>query len=163
MRRTCAVLFLVAVVQAIVVAIADPRFRYAALVSAGEVPRVGTGLHRWFRVGIGHAHVTVVLEFFAVGTRTLGVQLLGLVIGHGKTHLLAATAVVRAGMQTSDALSLSTVHLDTIKPVRLRFPHHDLFLFSGELVETHDCIESPVGDVHPVIVNDDRERMPDQP
>lgn len=42
---TRAILFFIAVIQAIVIAVANPRFRNAALVSAGEVPGVGTRLN----------------------------------------------------------------------------------------------------------------------
>lgn len=55
------------------------------------------------------------------------------------------------------------VHLDAVQAVGLRFPHHDLLLLAGQLVEPDDRVQPPVGDVHPVFVDHDREGVADEP
>lgn len=162
-QLTCAILFLIAVVQAIVVAIANPRFGNTALVPTGEIPRVGTSLYRRFRVGIQHARVRVFGQPFAVRASALGVKLLRFIVGNGKAKFVAAAVVVRTRMQAGDALRLAAVNFDPVKPIGLRLAHHDLLLLARQLVQPHDRIQPPVGDVHPIIVNDDGERVSDEP
>lgn len=82
---TSAILFFVAVIQAIVVSVTYPGFRDAALVVASEVPAVGTRLDRWFAFGVRYAGSTVFAEGFSVGAAAFSCQTFGSVHWYGET------------------------------------------------------------------------------
>lgn len=104
----------------------------------------------------------VVVQLLAVGTSAFRVELLSFIIRNSEAHFIATAVVVRTRVQAGNALGLAAVNFDSVQSIRLGLSYHDLFLLATQLVKPYYGIQSPVSDVHPVIVNDDRERMSNQ-
>ena len=88
MPLTCAVLFLVAVVQAVVLSVTHPCLGNTALVAAREVPAVGTRLHGRLGTRVRGARALVLAKSLAVRAAAPRHQARG-VVGHRETQLLA--------------------------------------------------------------------------
>lgn len=126
-----AVLFLVTVVQAIVVPIAHPRFRYASLIIAGEVPGVRTRLYWRFGILIDNAGRLIFSQTFAVRTGAFRLQTFGFIVGHSEADFLTSTVRQATRLCFIDGLHTVTVDFDAIQTIRLRFSNHHFFLFAG--------------------------------
>ena len=162
--RGRAVLGLVRVVQAIVISVADPSLRNAALVLAGEVPGVGASWQRRFGVRVRAASLAVRVQPLAVGAATPGRDAdAGGVGGNRETELLAAAVVQVARVARDDGLSILAVDPDAVEPVALLHLLNNLLAISGDLVHLDDGVQTPVSDVKLVRIDDQGEGVSDHP
>lgn len=53
------------------------------------------------------------------------------------------------------SLDVAAKDLDTVETIRGRFAYEYALLFAGLLVHANDSVETPVGDVHPLLVDGD--------
>ena len=157
-----AVLVLVAVVQAVVVTVANPSFGDAPLVVTGEIPRVRAGFDGRLGRGVGAAGLAITVQLFAVRTPADGLNPdAGGVVGNWEAELLAAAVVGMAWVIVIDLLGFLGVDLDAVQSVGLLHLLHDLLVGPGDLVHFDDGVQPPVGDKEFVAENNEAERMPD--
>lgn len=161
-KLTCTILFLIAVIQTIIVSVTDPALGDAALVVASEVPGMRTGLHWRLRVGIRYAGGLVRSQLLPIRTTAFYGQRIRVVPRYSEAELLTVPVVPPARLHGIYLLDISAEDFDSVQPVSLRFPDHDFFLFSSQLVQSHDGVQSPVSYVHKVFVDHDGEGMSDQ-
>ena len=138
---------LVGVIETVVVAVTDPGLWDAALVLAGEVPRVGASGQWRFRVGICSTSLSIRVQRLTVRAATPCHDANACCVGRDwEAELFTATVVRMAGVTADDGLGFFAVNSDAVQSVALLHLLDDPLAVAGDLVHFNDGIQTPIRD-----------------